>query len=100
MFSRLFGTTEKETVSIDLGQAEIIIQLYTGQIIKKLIKGVHDKVFGCYSPCSQQIKYFMEKVRKENVLEIEEGHFINIAKEIKSVTVGEISPLIIEVDKD
>lgn len=96
----LFKPKAVKTKTIDLGQAEVIIQLYTGQVIKKTIKGIYDEVFESYSPCKHRIQYFMEKVRKENVLEIMEGHYVNIAQEIKSVTVGEIQPYTIEVTVD
>jgi hypothetical protein len=95
-----FGKKEIKKKTIDLGQVEVVIVLYSGQIIKKTIKGYHDEGWGYYSPAKQVLSSFLEKVRKENVLEIMEGHFINISKEVKSVTYGEIQPLTIEVTLD
>lgn len=95
-----FGKKELKTKTINLGQVEVVILLYSGQIIKKNIKGIYYESSESYIPAEHRLGYFMEKVRKENVLEIEEGHFINIAKEIKSVTHGEISPYTIEVKVD
>lgn len=103
MLGRLFGSKkEVKTKTLDLGQVEVVIQLYTGQIIKKNIKGVYDEIMGdgYYSPAKHQLSYFMEKVRKENVLEIMKGHSVNISQEIKSVTYGEILPYTIEVKED
>ena len=103
MLGRLFGGSKKEikTKTLDLGQVEVIIQLYSGQIIKKNIKGVHDEIMdGYYSPAKHQLQYFMERVRKENVLEIMRGHYVNVAQEIKSVTHGEILPYKIEIKED
>lgn len=95
-----FGRKTVETQQIDLGQVEVEIELYSGEKITKTIKGIYCESFESYSPCKHQLKYFMDKVKKENVLEISKGKFINISKEIKTVSYGEIKPLVIEVLKE
>lgn len=93
----LFGSKEKELKEINLGQVDVFIELYTGKVITLTLKGTYDEVFECYSPVMQQLKYFLEKVDKNNLLEISKGYRLNIRQEIKSVLVGEIQDFKITV---
>lgn len=74
---------------IDLGEVDVYIELYNGKILTKTIRGFYDEITECYSVAENRVAYFMEKVRKENVLEVDEGYFLNIRREIRSVAIGE-----------
>lgn len=98
MLGWLFNNKEEEKRPVDIGQVEVFIELYNGKVITKVIKGTYDTFMdGYYSPVEHQLSYFMEKVRKDNVLEISKGYSVNIAKEIKSVVIGDRKPLIVEM---
>ena len=93
----LFAKKEKESTEINLGKVDVFIELYSGKVITHTLKGIYDEVFECYSPVSQQLSSFLEKVDKHNMLEISKGYRLNIRQEIKSVVVGEIQELKITV---
>lgn len=93
----LFQSKEKETTEINLGKVEIFLELYNGKVITVNLKGTYDEVFECYSPVKHVLNRFLEKVDKDNMLEVSKGYRLNIRQEIKSVLVGEIQDFKINV---
>lgn len=80
----------KEQKMLELGQAEVFLELYSGKTITLKIKG-RQYFDGYYSPVKDELRSLTEKIEKNNVLEVDKGYFLNIRQEIKSVLIGPIT---------